>query len=584
MPNTSTIFQRTSLIPSGVTDEQITRWSPKADLPYRGLGHLIAEDMVLHDLRETPYITGVDQIDASTLAMLVDDYFFKSSALRYAGTTENVAPENLRDALTEIVEKAENEMIYGNRFEHRTFLHCTATIVIDGLPMLVSDLPMIDVSKPIVKLPTAEDGIRYYAYDVNEELFTEVCNDCNESYTCRIVSIRTNQDTRLSEYRLQRHSLQDECGDAVICYYCHEDNYGECDDCGDYVNHERHSCSSRNRDFTCNASSDHSVGDTTLQFGQRTIGIEFETGSGARNYDFHSKFASKFPKWGVHEDGSLGDDALEFVTNPIGGHYIQNQVLEFYKLCNDWGVETQDKSAGMHIHIGCADIYELIGGHQNKTWTDGSANDLVERHIIAGSLESRGSDCPYEKTASDDVKLINHADVPEEAMIMMGNAFVNIARCFINKSRSVNNYCRSPFGFRDKGSKSAVLKKTTDYTYPAIALRNLKTMEFRLYPSTTSVNYALARIELSQKLVEFMALNMVKYQDAYAQGITETAMPDVFKMLRLSSAINHADEVYPINVVDKLGDMIGLSTEARTHLQFLYTRSHLNSASSTFQL
>jgi hypothetical protein len=499
--------------------------------------------------------------------MLVDDYFFKSSALRYAGFIEDIAPENLRDALTEIVEKAENEIINGSPFGYRTFLHS-----IDLSPRLVSALPMIDVSQPIVKLPMAQDGIRYYAYEVNEELLTELCNDCNEAYTNRIVSIRTNQDTRLSEYRLQRHSLQDECGDPVICYYCHEDNYGECDDCGDYVNYDRHSCSPPSRDFTCNASSDHSVGDTTLQFGQRTIGIEFETGSGARNYDFQSKFASKFPKWGVHEDGSLGDDALEFVTNPIGGHYIQNQVLEFYKLCNDWGVETQDKSAGMHIHIGCADIYELIGGHQNKTWTDGSANDLVERHIMAGSLESRGSDCPYEKIASGEVK------------IMMGNAFVNITRCFINKSRSVNNYCRSPFGFRDKGSKSEVLKKTTDYTYPAIALRNLKTMEFRLYPSTTSVNYALARIELSQKLVEFMALNMVKYQDAYAQGITETAMPDVFKMLHLSSMINHADEVYPINMVDKLGDMIGLSTEARTHLQFLYTRSHLNSASSTFEL
>lgn len=582
MPNTSIVFQRTSIIPNGVTDEQITRWTGQTDL-----GYSIAKDMVLHDLRETPYITGIEAISPRTLDLLVNQYLSMSYVLRNA-RTENLTArgtDNVREELAHIINTTLGTMEYClSRLEHQTFLHSP----IDGeriTTRLTNELPMIDVSREIFQMNSAQGGMRPYVYACDYELFADSCGDCCSDFPSHIPSVRGTIVDNVYEYRQRAHSIQDSNGDPVICNDCFEDHWNECDDCGEYVNMDDHSCSSSESVyFTCNTSATHSVGDTTLQFGQRTIGIEFETGSGARNHNFQKAFTSAFPKWGVHEDGSLGDDALEFVTNPLGGHHIQNEVLQFYKMCGDYGVETQDKSAGMHIHIGCSDIYELIGGHQNKTWTEGSANDLVERHIMAGSLESQGSDCPYVRVDSDEVKLINHSDVPEETMVMMGNAFVNIARCFINKTRSLNTYCRSPFGFRDKGSKSEVLKKTNDYTYPAIAMRNLKTMEFRLYPSTTSVNYALARIELSQKLVEYMAINMVKYQYAYAQGITETSMPDVFKLLRLSSVINHANESYPTNMVDKLGDMIGLSTEARTHLQFLYTRSHLKSASSTFEL
>ena len=576
-----TTFQRTSIIPNGVTDEQITRWTGQTDL-----GYAIAKDMVLHDLRETPYITGIEAIHRLTLDVLANQYLSTSYVLRNARTGNFVTQgtDNLREDLANIINTTLGTMEYSVfRLEHRSFLHSP----INGeriTSRLTNELPMIDVSREIVQMNPAQGGMRPYVYGIDYSLFANECEDCLCDFPSHIPSTRGTIVDNVHEYRQRAHSLQNSNGDSVICNDCHEDHWSECDDCGSYCNMDNHSCSPQYDDFTRNASGIYSVGDTTLQFGQRTIGVEFETGSGARDYNFQKAFSSAFPKWGVHEDGSLGDDALEFVTNPLGGHHIQNEVLQFYKMCGDYGVETQDKSAGMHIHIGCSDIYELIGGHQNKTWTEGSANDLVERHIMSGSLESQGSDCPYVRVDSDEVKLINHSDVPEETMVMMGNAFVNIARCFINKTRSLNTYCRSPFGFRDKGSKSEVLKKTNDYTYPAIAMRNLKTMEFRLYPSTTSVNYALARIELSQKLVEYMALSMVKYQDAYAQGITETSMPDVFKLLRLSSVINHANQSYPTNMVDKLGDMIGLSTEARTHLHFLYNRGHLNQALSTFEL
>jgi hypothetical protein len=206
---------------------------------------------------------------------------------------------------------------------------------------------------------------------------------------------------------------------------------------------------------------------------------------------------------------------------------------------------------------------------------------MIQQVIPSGSLIE--NDRRYIRSANEIINDIEYADAPEETMIMMGNAFVNIARCFINKNRMINDYCSSPFGYRNKGNSTKELKKIKEYSYPAIALRNLRTMEFRLYPSTNSVNFSLARIELSQKLVEYMYQSLSSVSD-FGKGINRDNMPDIYKLMDLSVAVNHIDCVYPTNLVEKLGDLLCLSKECRTHLDYIYNRNHIKSASDTFRL
>lgn len=384
-----------------------------------------------------------------------------------------------------------------------------------------------------------------------------------------------------------------------VCRDCFANDYWWCSDCEGYYHHDSNCrCIENEEDeyetYYRDTSKLPTIGDCTKQFsGKRTVGIEFETQENAKQYPFTNELKDKLKRWGIHSDGSLPDDALEFVSNPISGHIILNEVIDFYELCDKYGVQIQGDSAGMHVHVNAHELFDIIGKHQGMTWGNATANEIRTRLNIQGSLIINTSKrtneygttiyTHYYTRANDNfVDEIQHSDIPEEVMIMFGNAFVNLTRCFIGKKRALNNYCSSPFAFRDKGSKPKELKKTNTVSYPAIAVRSYKTFEFRLFPSTGSRNYALARIELSQKLVEHMVKLMTEQKSW--DCISPIVMPDMYKFFELCASANLQDSVLPINIVDKLGDMIGLSDECQSSLQRIYQRFHLNNALSTFSL
>jgi len=431
----------------------------------------------------------------------------------------------------------------------------------------------INLSRPI-DCSRDRDHIRSYYYSddfatlYNEGLLAS-CNDCQDTYVY-----------------IDNVSLSEMCRD------CFRNNYWYCNECDDYF-HESDNCNcnfdnedDESEDFYQSTSSIPSVGNTTKQFTQRTIGIEFETQENANQHSFIKALKSKLKRWGIHEDGSLPSDALEFVTNPLSGHIIQNEVIDFYDLCDKYGVQIQGKSAGMHIHTDAHELFDIIGKHQDMSWVSGMAKEYTTRFNIKGSLISKKNteygETYYSRVENDFVDEIEYADVPEEVMIMFGNAFVNLTRCFIGKNRALNTYCTNPFAFRNKGSKPKELKKTNSVSYPAIAVRSMKTFEFRLFPSTGSRNYALARIELSQKLVDHMVKLMTEQKSW--DRISPDVMPDMYKFFELCASVNHQDSVLPTNIVQKLGDTIGLSDECQSSLQNIYTRYHLNDANETFSI
>lgn len=491
------------------------------------------------------------------------------------------------------IKRSDEDDVYAERFNEALdyLLNNTdkvmATEPYEYDPIHLGNFLMCDVERDQGKINLSQfisfsidrENVRSYYYSEDfdtllDDCSLQFCNDCEESYVYNdCVSI------------------------SGVCHYCFHNNYWYCDQCDHYF-HEDDLCRCSDDDeeetYYRSTSKLPTIGDCTKQFnGKRTIGIEFETQENAYQLSFIKALKNKLTRWGIHEDGSLPDDALEFVSNPISGHIIQNEVIDFYDLCDKHGVQIQGDSAGMHVHVDANELFDIIGRHQGMTWGNATANEIRTRLNIQGSLIINTSKrtneygttiyTHYYTRANDNfVDEIQHSDIPEEVMIMFGNAFVNLTRCFIGKKRALNNYCSRPFAFRDKGSKPKELKKTNTVSYPAIAVRSYKTFEFRLFPSTGSRNYALARIELSQKLVEHMVKLMTEQKSW--DCISPLVMPDMYKFFELCASANLQDDVLPINIVDKLGDMIGLSDECRSSLQRIYQRFHLNDATSTFSI
>jgi Putative amidoligase enzyme len=196
-------------------------------------------------------------------------------------------------------------------------------------------------------------------------------------------------------------------------------------------------------------------GDPNRRYSSRFVGVELETGSGARGLPFVREFLSKCKTWGYKEDCSLNDDGMELVSPPVSGSVIAKEIRKVYKVLNKHGVDMEDEQAGSHIHVDFGDIYSLL-----------EKNTLARNRFI-----------PWGKALADVV-------------------------CKLEPSRAHNNYCSQGFGYREYCEQKDNLK-ISNYGYCAVALRH-KTVEFRIWSVTPDPELTLARVEFSQKVVDYL--------------------------------------------------------------------------------
>ena len=210
------------------------------------------------------------------------------------------------------------------------------------------------------------------------------------------------------------------------------------------------------------------------------VGIEFEHAPVRYGYDAVSESALYLKiqealgpmKHAInrYDDGSIahydGYCANELVTMPSSGDKLEKLITAFYQPFADGLFQPgpEHPSCGFHVHV-------------------------ASRFLFA--LKRRTNFEPKVKRA-----------VVEIAKIM-----TTLVKEFVSSSRRSNHFCNRALGMRDKnasisgGSQMADIYGIT--SYPAIAIRSIGTFEFRLWPSTNSINYMKARVELSQKLVVY---------------------------------------------------------------------------------
>ena len=209
-------------------------------------------------------------------------------------------------------------------------------------------------------------------------------------------------------------------------------------------------------------------GRPTPQFSCRNVGIEFEMGNKSNSLSMAMRSVKSTIKvggmnnstWNFKGDGSISDlGGIEFVTPPMCGEAISREVSTFYAECAKHGVQMNHRKLGSHVHVDATDIWDAI----------------------------------FDKPT---------------IVLRWAAIAVPLVRFCVHEDRANNQYCGGGFNFR--GGPPTHNPKQAKYggtTYPTIALRhNFHTLEFRIWPSTPVISRMLARVELSQRLVDWLSI------------------------------------------------------------------------------
>lgn len=347
------------------------------------------------------------------------------------------------------------------------------------------------------------DGDLWCEHCVYNHAFT--CDDCGDRYS------ESNANTVI----VNRNG-----GTALYCEGCNETNTWFCDAC-DGCHPEGYRC---RVDFNAIARR----GNPTTRFIDRLMGLELETGENGGSYDLIEAVTSTLKGWSNVEDGSLRSGGREFVSPPLSGDELEKDINQFYYLVRRHAVEidwTADNQIGAHMHVDARDIW---------TGVSMAKPDTVD------------------------------------ALISWGRSAPQVVRLFVSRRRAENTYCCGGFGFRnqeDRENKSWSRYPDlpgSDGRYPTVAIRQ-DTVEFRVWPGTTSITRYKARAELSLRLVQALA-------DA-VNGDADTRQSGWAVIRAMEKIHNWGVDQGSFN---NLMDLLGVSMATREALAIIHNRFYNN--------
>lgn len=212
------------------------------------------------------------------------------------------------------------------------------------------------------------------------------------------------------------------------------------------------------------------------RFSNRCVSFEIETGPPISSKSW-SSFQSGCPvQIHVKGDGSLELGGVEVLLSMMRGRDIEAYPLVVWDYFKNNGLPIENHLAGMHIHVDARDIFTYLTVMTNARVYP--VRDYVQR------------------------------------ITMYLDACRKICHLFISSRRAANSYCADPIGSRGGDRPACLRSLVEERAYPAVAYRS-QTIEFRLWPSTNSVLNAIARAQLSQRMI-----------DKIARCFTEPVPPD----------------------------------------------------------
>ncbi len=207
-----------------------------------------------------------------------------------------------------------------------------------------------------------------------------VCNSCLSAYRC--------YDCGMNRLSTRAHTICDFSGDIDghynLCDTCNENNYTECDCCGDVRVHNSYgNVCSMCEDGDENEDSDNEFISTRINYrdvsvqegiqeaiknrgsgdvikSPRLFGVEFEIVTKRRNIigDEERTLLNKTTpsKWGICTDASLPSNGIEVNTCPMSLSDSEKQIRDFTNSMSK--LFTVSDRCGTHVHIDGSDLNE----------------------------------------------------------------------------------------------------------------------------------------------------------------------------------------------------------------------------------
>lgn len=297
---------------------------------------------------------------------------------------------------------------------------------------------------------------------------------------------------------------------------------------------------------------------------QRCVGIEFETGPGSsrvagKDEYLNSRCSDQIHVWNIHSDGSLMGDACEITTPPVGGLAIKMAVDAMFSLAKDKGFFIENRQAGMHVHCDITDLFHAMLPHRDAWLKQRSSGNTIYHRFCT-------------------------------QFGRFGDALATLSRHFVSAYRRHNTYCSGGFGIRSwsvpsddpmSGYQTSVgsgrqavcvhmhngYSKRTKVTY---------TLENRIWPSSNSKEYTMARTELTQKAVDkFVSFAIPFLENKEGRNEALKALTMFVDEFTAIAPYNRGLPMAPedlVHVPDKACDMLGISDEGREALKKLHRR------------
>jgi hypothetical protein len=245
-----------------------------------------------------------------------------------------------------------------------------------------------------------------------------------------------------------------------------------------------------------------------------------------------------------HSDGSIaqmsGYTSSEIVTFPSSGDRLNHVISEFYRPFAEGAFSPgpEHPSCGFHVHVGSRFLFKIKGGVRTRDLT------LEFRRAAKALLAGINKMC----------------------------------REYISSTRRANSFCSSLPGVRDKDMRLSGADTMVEVYgcngYPSVAVRTLGTIEFRLWPSSNSIRNTKARVELSQKLIN--------YYDFCFMDADGGLCLDQTRIKELSTLQGLCRGGERKKLAQALGDLLTLSPEAVATLEAMSDRFSPFTGKKTF--
>lgn len=246
----------------------------------------------------------------------------------------------------------------------------------------------------------------------------------------------------------------------------------------------------------------------------------------------------------VHSDGSIaqmsGYGASEIVTFPASGDQLDHIINEFYRPFSDgtFSPGPEHFSCGFHVHVGSRFLSKIKAG-----------------------LTCRDFDRATREEAKSLLVAIN-----------------KMCREYISSTRRANSFCSSQPAVREKDTSLSGSNTMIDIyghgSYPSVAVRTLGTIEFRLWPSSNSIRNTKARIELSQKLINYYDSCFIN-----TEGKIRLDQPQATALSELQRLCRGGERK---RLASALGSLLSLSPECVASLEAMSERFSPFTSKKTF--